>query len=579
MRTCARGLMMVAVLLVAGLGVLAQVRTSPPVTAVTPVTEAMLRNPTPADWLHSRRTYEGWSYSPLDQINRQNVGQLQLAWSWAMQPGNQQASPIVHDGVMYVANPGSTVQALNAATGDLLWEYRREFPEAIRAQAEMRAIRGLSIYDDKVFLNTADGHLVALNTGTGRVVWDVEVAASGQRQYFSAPSLVVRGKVLSGLQGCEYFVPQKCAITAHDAATGKELWRTSTIARPGEPGGDSWGDVALLYRAGADAWITGSYDPTLNLVYWSTAQAKPWSRAARGTDGDALYSNTLLALDPDTGKIVWHNQLLPGETHDMDEVFENILVDVGPRKSLFKMGKLGILWQLDRQTGRFVSAEDLGYQNIVRVDRATGKVTYRPGMIPTLGQTIDFCPSTAGFKSWRAMAFHPETRAFYIPMLLTCEQGSFTDVQKVEGGGGLGQGRRQDRYHPESPDALAQFVAMDSATGRLLWVQRQRAPFNTAALTTGGGLVFVGDWNRYINAYDTASGKLLWQNRLTTSPQGFPISYSIRGRQYVAVPVGIGAASWGTSIPIVLAPDIKRPSGGNAIFVFALPESTTALPK
>jgi len=569
MNIYARGaIVVVGLLVVATLGTFAQVGT------FRPVTDEMLRNPSPSDWLQSRRTYDGWSYSPLDQINQQNVGQLQLAWSWAMQPGNQQTTPLVYNGVMYLANPGSTVQALDAATGDLLWEYRREFTAELRAQAEMRAIRGLSIYDDKIFLNTADAHLVALDARTGRVVWDVEVADPKQRLYYSTPSLVIRGKVISGLQGCEFFHQQKCAITAHDAGTGKELWRTSTVAHPGQPGGDSWGDLPLVFRAGADTWITGSYDPALNLTYWATAQAKPWSRAARGTDGDALYSNTVLALDPDTGKIVWHNQLLPGETHDMDEVFENILVDVGSRKSLFKMGKLGILWQLDRQTGRFVSAEDIGYQNLVNVDRNTGKVTYRPGMIPALGQLIDFCPSTAGFKSWRAMAFHPQTRAFYVPLLMTCQKGTFTDVAKVEGGGGLGQGRRENYYHPESGDNLAQFAAMDSATGRILWLHRQRAPFNTAALTTGGGLVFVGDWNRYANAYDVRSGKLLWQNRLTTSPQGFPVTYAVGGRQYVAMPVGIGAASWGTTIPIVMAPEIKRPSGGNALFVFALPDAS-----
>ncbi len=540
------------------------------VKSFRPVTDEMLAKPSPSDWLNWRRTYDGWGYSPLNQINAKNVAQLQLAWSWAMQPGNQQTTPLVYDGVMYLASPGSTVQALNAATGDLLWEYRREFPEQNRAQYSLRAIRSLSLYDDKIFLNTADAHLVALDARTGNVAWDVEVADPKQGFYYSAGALVVRGKVISGLQGCEFFHAEKCAITAHDARTGKELWRTRTIARPGEPGGDSWGDVASMYRAGGDMWITGSYDPALNLIYWSTAQAKPWSRAARGTDGDALYSNTVLALDPDTGRIVWHNQLLPGETHDMDEVFENLLVDNGARKSLFKMGKLGILWQIDRQNGRFVSAQDLGYQNLVRVDPSSGKVTYRPGMIPALGQVIDFCPSTAGFKSWRAMAYHPDTRAFYIPLLMTCEKGSFVEVKKVEGGGGLGQGRRTNYYHPESPDNLAQFVAMDSSTGRLLWTHKQRAPFNTAALTTGGGLVFVGDWNRYVNAYDVTSGKLLWQNRLTTSPQGFPITYAVGGRQYVAVPVGIGAASWGTGIPIELAPEIKRPSGGSAVFVFAL---------
>jgi PQQ-dependent dehydrogenase (methanol/ethanol family) len=564
------------VLFAAGAAPFGQVKPSPPAAAVrsvTAVTDEMLRNPSSADWLHPRRSYNGWGYSPLDQINRQNVGQMRLAWSWSMQEGNQQTTPLVHDGVMYLANPGSTVQALDAATGDLLWEYRREFAADIRAPNELRPLRGLSIYDDKIFVNTGDAHLVALDARTGSVVWDVPVAGPNERFSYSAPALIVRGKVISGLQSCEYFYQEKCAITAHDAKTGKELWRTSTIAHPGQPGGDTWGDVPLMFRAGADMWITGSYDPELNLVYWSTAQAKPWSRAARGTDGDALYSNTVLALDPDTGRIVWFNQLLPGETHDMDEVFENILVDAGPRKSLFKMGKLGILWQIDRQSGKFVSARDLGYQNLVRVDQSTGKVTYRPGMIPELGQVIDFCPSLAGFKSWRAMAFHPETRAFYIPLLLTCQKGSFTDVKKVEGGGGLGQGRRDNYIHPESGGNgnLGEFAAMDSTTGRILWLHRQRAPFNSAALTTAGGLAFVGDWNRYINAYDVSSGKLLWQTRLTMSPQGFPVTYAAGGRQYVAVPVGGGAASWGTTIPLLLVPEIKRPGSGNALFVFALP--------
>ena len=535
------------------------------------VTDDVLQNPPASDWLHWRRTYDGWGHSPLTQINRQNVGQLRLAWSWAMQPGNQQVTPLVHDGVMYLANPGSMVQALNATTGELLWEYQRDFPPETRQQHQLRPIRGLSIFEDRILVNTADAHIVALDARSGKVVWDVAVTDPKQRFSYSAPGLVVRGKIISGLQSCEFFYEQKCAITAHDARTGKELWRTSTIAHPGQPGGDSWGDVPLVFRAGADMWITGSYDPDLNLIYWSTAQAKPWSRAARGTDGDALYSNTVLALDPDTGKIVWHNQLLPGETHDMDEVFENILVDVSGRKSLFKMGKLGILWQIDRQTGKFVAARDLGYQNLVTVDRATGKVTYRPGMIPSLGQVIDFCPSLAGFKSWRAMAYHPESRTFVAPLLLTCQKGSFLDVKKVEGGGGLGQGRRDNYFHPESSGNLGELAAIDAATGQIRWVVRQRAPFNSSTLTTGGGLVFVGDWNRYFNAYDVSSGKLLWQNRLITSPQGFPISYAVNGRQYIAVPVGVGAASWGTAIPLMLTPDVKRPNTGNAVFVFALP--------
>ena len=240
-----------------------------------PVTDDLLQNPPASDWLHWRRTYDGSGYSPLDQINRQNVGQLRLAWSWAMQGGNQQTTPLVHDGVMYLANPGSTVQALNAATGELLWEYRREFPAETRQQHEIRALRGLSIYQDRILVNTGDAHIVALDARSGAVAWDVAVADPKQRFSYSAPGLVVRGKIISGLQSCEYFYEQKCAITAHDARTGKELWRTSTIAHPGQPGGDSWGDVPLMYRAGADMGMS----PEVTIRLRTSCSGRPRRRS------------------------------------------------------------------------------------------------------------------------------------------------------------------------------------------------------------------------------------------------------------------------------------------------------------
>jgi alcohol dehydrogenase (cytochrome c) len=270
-----------------------------------------------------------------------------------------------------------------------------------------------------------------------------------------------------------------CFITGHDAATGKELWRTSTIARPGEPGGDTWGDLPLHFRAGGDAWISGSYDPETNLVYWGTAQAKPWARVARGTDGDALFTNSTLALDPDTGKIKWYYQHLPGETQDMDEVFERILIDSGGRKSVFEMGKLGILWQLDRTNGKFIRAADLGYQTIVQVNPQSGKVTYLPGKIPQFGTDVDMCPSTAGFKSWRAMSYSPQTNAFYIPLSLSCEKAAFGPVEKVVGRGGTGPVARTDYKHPESGGNLGEFLAMDTLTGKVLWRQRTASPLNT----------------------------------------------------------------------------------------------------
>jgi alcohol dehydrogenase (cytochrome c) len=570
MRTPIRSLVTAAAVGLIGLVAAAQTR------QFRPVTDEMLRNPSAGDWLYWRGTGQSQGYSRLDQINRANVGQLQLAWAWEMEAGNQQAAPIVYDGVLYLASPGGTVDALDGATGDLLWQYRHEVDGDARRSGS--AVRGLSIYDDKIFLNTVDARLVALDVRTGKVVWNVAVADPKKGFSYSAGSIIARGKVISGLQGCARFFDDKCSITAHDAKTGKELWRTATIAKPGEPGGDTWGDVAPLFRAGTDMWIPGSYDPELNLIFWSTSQAKPWTREARGTDGDALYSNSTLALDPETGKIVWYHQFVPGETQDMDEVFESVLVDAGARSSIFKMGKLGILWEIDRRNGTFLHATDLGYQNILRVDPKTGKVTYSRDMIPKLNQELDMCPSFGGVKSWRAMAYSPETRAFYIPTQLTCQKITFLDVKKVEGGGGVGQGRRDNYQHPISGGEIGEFLAM-STSGEILWKKRQRASFNTAALTTAGGLVFVGDWNRYINAYDVKSGNLLWQTRAATSPQGFPISYAVRGRQYIAVPVGVGAASWGTEIPIKLTPELKRPNSGNSIMVFALPQAPAAGPR
>src|SRR6266436_1978722 len=560
-----------------------------------PVTEAMLRNPAPGDWLNWRRTDNAWGFSPLNQINRQNVHQLQLTWSWAMDDtGAQEATPLVYDGIMYLPNPRGVIQALDAATGDLIWEYRpaapaREpapraagageqsvIPRLSQAPAagagDGRGIqKNIAIYDDKIFATTNEAHIVAVDAKTGKLVWDTAVADPKLGYEYTAGPIVVRGKVIAGISGCSRYKEDVCFITGHDAATGKELWRTSTIARPGEPGGESWGDLPLHFRAGGDAWIAGSYDPETNLIYWGTAQAKPWVRAVRGTEGDALYTNSTLALDPDTGKLRWYYQHLRAETHDMDEVFESVLIDFNGRKSLFKMGKLGILWQIDRTNGTFVHATDLGYQNLVEVGPESGKVTYRPDKIPQIGVELEMCPSTAGFKDWRAMAFSPQTNALYIPLALNCEKATFVEVEKVLGKGGVGPVKRQDLKHPQSGGNLGEFLAMDIRSGKVLWRHRTASPSNTAALATGGGLVIGGDWDRYMYAYDAATGKILWQTRLITSAQGFPITYLAKGKQYVAMPAGTGGGSWSTLIPSELAPEIRQPKSGNALLVFALP--------
>jgi PQQ-dependent dehydrogenase (methanol/ethanol family) len=552
-------------LLLASLWLTAQVK------EFRPVTETMLRNPAPGDWPNWRRTDSAWGYSPLDQINTRNVQQLQLAWSWAMDStGAQETAPLAYNGILYLPNPHGVIQALDAATGDLLWEYRPERPKTAEAGGEVNGVqRNIAIFGDKIFGATGDAHLIALDARTGKLVWDTAVADSKLGYQYTSGPIVVHGKVIAGMTGCSRYKEDVCFISAHDAASGKQLWRTPTIARPGEPGGDTWGDLPLRFRAGGDAWIPGSYDPQTNLIYWGTAQAKPWARAVRGTDGAALYTNSTLALDPDTGKMKWYYQHLPAETQDMDEVFENILIDAGGRKSLFKMGKLGILWQLDRTTGAFIHATDLGYQNIVEVGADSGKVTYKK--IPQIGVELEMCPSTAGFKDWRAMAFSPQTNALYIPMSLNCEKATFGPVEKVLGKGGVGPVERRDYKFPQSGGNLGEFLAMDIRSGKVLWRHRTPSPSNTAALATAGGIVIGGDWDRHMYAYDAASGKILWQTRLVTSAQGFPITYVANGKQYIAMPAGTGGGSWSSTIPSELAPQLRAPKSGNALLVFALP--------
>ena len=559
-----------------------------------PVTDQLLQNPPDGEWLHWRGEQNAWGFSDLDQVNTENVGNLRLAWSWAMDDtGAGEAAPLVHDGIMFLPNPRGVIQALDAANGDLLWEYRPGITPALEgsgaqaitaeqlgdaampASAYAGVGRGvqknIALYGDRVYAATENASILALDAMSGRLVWEVATADPALGYHYTAGPIVADGVLVSGITGCTRFKDDVCFLTGHDPETGQELWRTSTVALPGEPGGDSWGDLPLRFRAGSDAWIAGSYDPGTGLVYWGTAQAKPWARFARGTDGDALYTNSTLALDPQTGNIAWYFQHLPGESHDMDEAFENLLIDIDGRRSLFKIGKLGILWQLDRESGEYIQATDLGYQNIVDLDPVTGAVRYRDGMVPQMGVQLDFCPSTSGFKSWRAMAYSPQFSALYIPMTLNCELATFGPVEMELGGGGTGPVRRINYPHPDAGDNMGELLAVNIPDGSIRWRYRSRPTVNTAALTTAGGLVFFGDWDRYFIALDADTGEELWRSRANTSAQGFPISYSVNGKQYVAIPAATSGASWAAMLPRDLTPELRRPRSGNSIHVYALP--------
>ena len=546
------------------------------------VSNAMVLDPPPGEWLMWRRTLDSQGFSPLDQINRTNVADLELAWAWPMaEGGQQQTGPLVHDGIMFIATTDNIVQALDAVTGESLWEYRHAAAQlplswGYQRYQSRRQKGSIALYGDRVILATADASLVALDASSGKLVWQTAAFDHMLGYGYTVGPLVVNGKIISGISGCSVAgTAGGCYIAAHDVDTGRELWRFNVLDDRDNPAQQaSWGSVPAGNRWGGSAWATGSYDARTNTTFWGTGQPGPYPELIRGSgDGAVLYTDSTLALDADTGRRKWHYQHLPRDNWDMDSPFERVLIDekIGgkPRHLLVTVaGKNGIAFALDRDTGEFIWARETIVQNVVsRIDRDGTVHVDERRIAQALGEEKFICPSLWGGKSWQAGAYSPLTKLFYVPMAESCNMQAPSRAE-FSAGNSVGSVTAGPRVLPPGVNEAGVIEAIDITDGKRRWRHTQRTILSSSLLATGGGLLFAGDAGRYLLALDQLTGEVLWRVRLNAPIGGHPMTYQIDGVQYLAVPTGYSAQAGSAA---ALFPETPLPSGaGNSLFVFRL---------
>ena len=549
-----------------------------------PVTDAMIQNPDPKDWLSWRRTLDSWGYSPLDRIDRANVNQLRLVWVRPLDAGHQEGTPLVHNGVMYFPGPSDRITAMDAASGDVLWTHTRALPKDLAQSLTFPDTnRNLGIYGNLIIARGSDDFIYAVNAETGKTAWETKILDYKKGAKQSSGPIIADGLAITG-RSCEpEGGPDACVITAHDAKTGREVWRTSTIARGDDPNDKTWGGWPLDKRMQVGAWMNASYDPELHLLYMGTSVSTPAPKfMLAGNDHTYLYHNSTLALDVRTGKIVWHYQHVV-DHWDLDHPFPRILLDeqVAPdpsevtwinpkidRSKTYKVatgvpGKTGIVYTLDRRTGEFLWARPTVMQNVVQsIDGRTGKVTVNPETVfNAIGDKRFVCPSSTGGANYQAPAYSPLTKTMYFPAQNLCMDATAVAPNWDNPGYSIAS---KIALAPGADNKLGVITAVNAVTGKTEWKYAIRAGMQSL-LTTGGHLLFAGDAAGRFRALDQDSGKVLWEMNLGSAVTGYPVTFEAGGHQYVAVSTGFWLGDNFT-------PELIHGTQGT-LFVFALPEA------